>query len=94
MPYNNLSYPKVCKRKDGRYYIDFKLNNKRYRLFSGRIIGASLYPNSYPAKQRRTITSILAKEVYRFIVSNNYYTIHYFFDGERFICFALCAEQP
>ena len=72
MPNNNLSYPKVCKRKDGRYYIDFKLHNKRYRLFSGRIIGASLYPNSYPAKQRRTITSILAKEVYRFIVSNNY----------------------
>ena len=72
MPYNNLSYPKVCKRKDGRYYIDFKLNNKRYRFFSGRIIGASLYPNSYPAKQRRTITSILAKDVYHFIVSNNY----------------------
>ena len=72
MPNNNLSYPKVCKRKDGRYYIDFKLNNKRYRLFSGRIIGASLYPNSYPAKQRRTIASQLAKDVYRFIVSNNY----------------------
>ena len=72
MPNNNLSYPKVCKRKDGKYYIDFKLNNKRYRLFSGRIIGTSLYPNSYPAKQRKTITSVLAKEVYRFIVSNNY----------------------
>ncbi len=72
MPNNNLSYPKACKRKDGKYYVDFKLNNKRYRLFSGRIIGASLYPNSYPAKQRRTITSILAKEVYHFIVSNNY----------------------
>ena len=72
MPNNSLSYPKVCKRKDGKYYVDFKLNNKRYRLFSGRIIGSSLYPNSYPAKQRYSVTSTLAKEVYRFIVSNDY----------------------
>jgi len=72
VPNKNLSYPKVCKRKDGKYYIDFKLDNKRYRLFSGRIIGASLYPNSYPAKQRRSITLHLAKEVYNYIVSNDY----------------------
>ena len=72
MPNNSLSYPKVCKRKDGKYYVDFKLNNKRYRLFSGRVIGSSLYPNSYPAKQRYSVTSTLAKEVYRFIVSNDY----------------------
>ena len=72
MPNNSLSYPKVCKRKDGKYYVDFKLSNKRYRLFSGRLIGSSLYPNSYPAKQRYSVTSTLAKEVYRFIVSNNY----------------------
>ena len=72
MPYNNLSYPKVCKRKDGKYYVDFKLNNKRYRLFSGRLIGSSLYPNSYPAKKRYSATSTLAKQVYEFIVSNDY----------------------
>ena len=72
MPNNSLSYPKVCKRKDGKYYVDFKLNNKRYRLFSGRLIGSSLYPNSYPAKQRYSATSTLAKEVYHFIVSNDY----------------------
>ena len=72
MPNNSLSYPKVCKRKDGKYYIDFKLSNKRYRLFSGRLIGSSLYPNSYPAKQRYSVTSTLAKQVYEFIVSNNY----------------------
>ena len=60
MPNNSLSYPKVCKRKDGKYYIDFKLSNKRYRLFSGRLIGSSLYPNSYPAKQRYSATSTLA----------------------------------
>ena len=72
MPNNSLSYPKVCKRKDGKYFVDFKLNNKRYRLFSGRIIGSSLNPNSYPAKQRYSATSTLAKQVYNFIVANDY----------------------
>ena len=72
MPNNSLSYPKVCKRKDGKYYIDFKLNNKRYRLFSGRLIGSSLNPNSYPSKQRYSVTSTLAKQVYEFIVQNDY----------------------
>ena len=72
MPNNSLSYPKVCKRKDGKYYVDFKLNNKRYRLFSGRLIGSSLNPNSYPAKQRYSVTSTLAKQVYEFIVLNEY----------------------
>ena len=72
MPNNSLSYPKVCKRKDGKYYVDFKLNNKRYRLFSGRLIGSSLSPNSYPAKQRYSATSTLAKQVYEFIVLNDY----------------------
>ena len=72
MPNNSLSYPKVCKRKDGKYYIDFKLNNKRYRLFSGRLIGSSLNPNSYPAKQRYSATSTLAKQVYEFILLNEY----------------------
>ena len=72
MPNNSLSYPKVCKREDGKYYIDFKLNNKRYRLFSGRLIGSSWNPNSYPAKQRYSATSTLAKQVYAFIVQNDY----------------------
>ena len=72
MPNNSLSYPKVCKSKDGKYYVDFKLNNKRYRLFSGRLIGSSLNPNSYPARQRYSVTSSLAKQVYEFIVLNDY----------------------
>ena len=72
MPNNSLSYPKVCKRKDGKYYVDFKLNNKRYRLFSGRLIGSSLNPNSYPAKLRYSVTLTLAKQIYEFIVSNDY----------------------
>ena len=72
MPKNSLSYPKVCKRKDGKYYIDFKLNNKRYRLFSGRLIESTINPNSYPAKLRYSVATSLAKQTYDYIVSNNY----------------------
>ena len=72
MPKNTLSYPKVCKRKDGKYYVDFKLNNRRYRLFSGRVIGSSINPNSYPAKLRYSVATTLAKQTYNYIVSNNY----------------------
>ncbi len=72
MPKNTLSYPKVCKRKDGKYYIDFKLNNVRYRLFNGRVINSSINPNTYPAKLRYSVASTLAKQTYNHIVSNNY----------------------
>ena len=72
MPKNTLSYPKVCKRKDGKYYIDFKLNNKRYRLFSGRLIESTINPNLYPAKLRYSVATSLAKQTYDYIVSNNY----------------------
>lgn len=72
MTKNNLSYPKVCRRKDGKYYIDFKLNNIRYRLFSGKLINSSLSPNSYPLKMRNSASKKLAKQVYDFIVINNF----------------------
>ena len=72
MPKNTLSYPKVCKRKDGNYYVDFKLNNKRYRLFSGRLIESSINPNSFPAKLRYSVATSLAKQTYEYIVSNSY----------------------
>ena len=72
MPNDSLSYPKVCKRSDGRYYVDFKLNNKRYRLFSGRSIRKSLYPNSYPPNLRRTKAEELAKAVYHYLSNNGY----------------------
>ena len=50
MPKSSLSYPKVSVRNDGLYYIEFRLLNKRFRLFSGNKIGSSLSPNSYPAR--------------------------------------------
>ena len=72
MPEKSISYPKVCKRYDGLYYIDFKLSNKRYRLFSGSKIGSSLSPNTYPLKLRRIKTIELANKVYNYLISNNY----------------------
>ena len=72
MPKSSLSYPKVCKHKDGRYYVDFNLNSKRYRLFNGKRINSSLAPNTYPIKLRRSKAVLLADEVYRYLVSNNY----------------------
>ena len=72
MPNSSLSYPKVCRRYDGLYYIDFKLNNKRYRMFSGRKFGSSLSPNSYPIKLRHRKCELLAKELYDYLVRNDY----------------------
>ena len=72
MPKSSLSYPKVCKHKDGRYYLNFNLNSKRYRLFNGKRINSSIAPNSYPPKLRRNKAIILAKEVYEYLLSNDF----------------------
>ena len=72
MSKNSVSYPKVKRRKDGKYFIEFKLNAKRYRLFSANKIGLSINPNSHPPHNRRNIAKDLAKEVYDFLIQNNY----------------------
>ena len=72
MTRNSISYPKVCNDKLGNYYVDFRLQQKRFRLFNGNKIGSSLSPNSYPAKMRRSITTELAKEVYEYLINNDY----------------------
>ena len=72
MPNNTLSYPKVSKNRLGKYYIDFKLNKKRYRLFGGKLIGSSLLINTYPKHLRRKQASVLSKQVYRHLVANDY----------------------
>ena len=71
MSQNNLSYPKICKTIDGKYFIRFYLYNKRYRLFSGKKIKSSLCPNSYPLKERKSKTKLLAKVVYTFLIKND-----------------------
>ena len=72
MPNSSLSYPKVRKDSSGKYFIDLTLNNKRYRLYNGKIIKSSLRPNTYPHKMRYSKAKILAEEVYVFLVENDY----------------------
>ena len=72
MSNNTLSYPQVCKDKREKYYIDFNLNNKRYRLFGGKMIGSSLLINSYPKHLRRKQASVLSEQVYKHLVANDY----------------------
>jgi integrase len=68
----SVTYPKICIANDGKYFIDFNLNDKRYRLYNGNKIKLKLNPNSFPVKQRRGQAELLAKKVYDHVVSNNY----------------------
>ena len=72
VPRNLLSYPRVLRRKDGKYYIDFTLKSKRYRLFNGKRINLNLNPNNYPESQKRQQSEILANKVYHYLTENNY----------------------
>jgi len=68
----NITYPIVCQKNDGRYFIDFYINSKRYRLLSGSKIGLDLKPNNYPINLRRKQTELLAKLTYDYLIRNNY----------------------
>ena len=68
----SVTYPKICITNDGKYFIDFILNDKRYRLFNGNKIKLKLNPNSFPDKQRKRQAELLAKKVYEHVISNNY----------------------
>ena len=72
MPKYSLSYPRVRKDSSDKYFVDFKLDNTRYRLFNGARIGSSLSPNSYPTRLRRGKCELLAREVYDYLVRNDY----------------------
>ena len=39
-----VKYPKVKVDSNNRIYVEFKLNNKRYRLFNGSKINSEIYP--------------------------------------------------
>ena len=67
----NITYPIICQKKDGRYFIDFYINTKRYRLFTAQKIGLDLKPNNYPIQQRKKKAELLAKLVYDHIIRNN-----------------------
>ena len=67
----NITYPIISQKKDGRYYINFYINAKRYRLFTAQKIGLDLKPNSYPIQQRKKKAELLAKLVYDHLIKNN-----------------------
>ena len=67
-----LSYPKVKKRADGNFFIEFSLGSKRMRLVNGRKIKLNLQPNLYPPKERKSKAELLAKELYNYLINNNY----------------------
>ena len=68
----SVTHPKIYIANDGKYFIDFNLNNKRYCLRNGNKIKLKLNPNSFPVKQRRRQAEVLAKKVYDHVVSNSY----------------------
>jgi hypothetical protein len=68
----NITYPIVCQKKDGRYFIDFYINSKRYRLLTAAKIGLDLKPNNYPENLRRKQAELLAKLTYDYLIRNNY----------------------
>ena len=67
-----LSYPKVKRRPNGDYFIEFTLGSKRFRLVNGNKIKLNLKPNTYPLRLRKSKAELLAKEVYSYLISNNY----------------------
>ena len=84
MTKNSISYPKVCKDKHSKYWIDFKLNNKRVRMFSGRRINSSTAPNTFPIKHRRKEALKLAREVFEYLASNNFLFLRIYNKTEQF----------
>lgn len=93
MPKTSLNYPKVCKRIDNTFYIDFKLNDKRYRLFNGNKIGSNLNPNTFPLNERRKQAQNLAKEVYNYLVANNYSFVKYTLQSNLELFDSLIAKK-
>ena len=84
MTQNNLSYPRVCKNKYNKYWIDFNLNNKRIRMFNGRRINSSTAPNTFPIKHRRKEALKLAREVFEYLASNNFSFLRIYNKTEQF----------
>jgi len=67
-----LSYPKVKRKANGEYFIEFTLKSKRIRLLNGQRIKSQLRPNDFPLKERKVKAELLAKKVYDYLENNNY----------------------
>jgi len=67
-----LSYPKVKRKANGEYFIEFTLKSKRIRLLNGQKIKSKLRPNDFPLKERKVKAELLAKNIYDYLENNNY----------------------
>ena len=65
-----INYPKVKVDSEGRIFVLFFQNNKRYRIFNGSKINSEIYPNSFPLSKRMEMGKLLAAEVYQFLISD------------------------
>lgn len=72
---NYVSYPKVRMRPDGLVEVEVYYNDKRMRLQSGRRFGVNLRPNTFPEHERINQGDILAAEIYRKMLTEDYITI-------------------
>jgi len=61
---NVVAYPKVVLSKEGKVYLDLKVDSKRVRVFNGSKFQIDLNPNSFPENQRVLQANILAAQIY------------------------------
>ena len=62
-----LNYPLVHTDKNKCVFVSFYINNKRYRLYSGKRIGYDINPNYFPEDERISIGHLLAAKVYNYL---------------------------
>ena len=62
-----LNYPLVHTDKNKCVFVSFYINNKRYRLYSGKRIGYDINPNYFPEDKRISIGHLLAAKVYNYL---------------------------
>ena len=62
-----INYPTVKTDKNNRVYINFYIENNRYRLYNGNRIGVTLNPNKFPKEKRTAMANLLAAQIYDYI---------------------------
>ncbi len=68
---NKITFPRIVKDKNSKFYISFNFNNKRYRLTNGSRLGIDLRPNDYSIELRELYAKKLAILVYENLVNGS-----------------------
>ena len=63
-----LLFPKVHTDSKNQVFVSFYIKGKRYRLYNGKRIKSTTNPNSYPIEERLSIASVLAAEIYSYLL--------------------------